>query len=421
MGLSTRAKVGLITAFLFTGAVNTLTKKFQLQTCSVGLIEVVAQTPGCPPGSKRFSKPWTQNLQMFLGESLLLSFFYLRRRRMPKLLSDDGAPVGNTAPPYIFLLPASCDVMGTGIGGVGMLYISASVWQMMRGSLLVFTSFLSVFFLKRELYGYNYFAVCTSTVGLALVGCSAMLDGDGAGSSNVGLGIALTVLSQFFAASQMVIEELYVKKRKCPAEQVVGSEGVWGICIMIVLLSVMYNVPGSDDGSYENVFDSWKMISDSATLSRLIALYTVSIASFNFLGVTIAGQLSSLHRTINDAMRTGIVWVVQLALFYAGDKTYGTGWLPHSWMQLAGFVFLICGSLINHRILLIPGLWYPFEEKARPIGMSFSPTHQSMSIAASGVSGFSPVASPGPGPLEAKLLAERGPGDAEFQISEEVP
>merc|ERR1740121_2416768 len=97
--------------------------------------------------------------------------------------------------------------------------------------------------------------------GLTLIGYSAVLDSAAGGaatnSSDTMVGICFTVLSQFFAASQMVIEELFVKKYHAPPEQVVGSEGVWGIGIMIVLLTAMYFAHGQDvGGSYENAIDS---------------------------------------------------------------------------------------------------------------------------------------------------------------------
>merc|ERR1719296_648176 len=108
---------------------------------------------------------------------------------------------------------------------------------MMRGSVIVFTSILSVTCLGPKLYCYNWVAVSTSVCGLVLVGYSAVLDSGGADSQNVFLGIFFTILGQAFTATQMVAEELFVKKYHAPAEQVVGSEGIWGIMIMIVLLT----------------------------------------------------------------------------------------------------------------------------------------------------------------------------------------
>eukprot|EP00929_Paragymnodinium_shiwhaense_P008582 TRINITY_DN11253_c0_g1_i1.p1 TRINITY_DN11253_c0_g1~~TRINITY_DN11253_c0_g1_i1.p1 ORF type:complete len:399 (+),score=107.25 TRINITY_DN11253_c0_g1_i1:84-1280(+) len=361
--LSPAAKTALIAGFLTTGSINTLTKKWQFQTCSSSDSPPVGkQGKGCPEGQKKFDKPWSQNILMFVGESFMMGGYLVRQRKDGRTVTN-----GETArrPPfYIFSAPAACDVLGTGIGGVGMLYISASVWQMMRGSLLIFTSLLSVMMLKKKLYLYNWTAVLVCAVGLALIGVSAILDqkDDGNGSNGVQyalLGMGLTVLSQFFAATQMVLEEFFVKGWKASAEQTVGSEGVWGICVMVVMLTIMYAIPGQDAGSYENFIDSLQMIENSGTILAFVLMYLVSISIFNFLGVTIAGKLSAVHRTINDALRTSIVWIVQLIVYYAGAENYGTPWMAHSWLQLLGFGFLVLGNLLNNAIVRVPGLYYP--------------------------------------------------------------
>jgi hypothetical protein len=381
------SKALLVAGFLITGSINTLTKKFQLLTCAPTEY-LGGDTKNCEFGSKRFEKPWTQNMQMFMGESICMAAFLFTMRRAVNArelpLQDtqsgpstgEGAPQRRPAPFYIFLLPAMCDVLGTGVGGVGMLYISASVWQMMRGSMIIFTSILSVVFLKRKLFAYNWLAVCISAAGLGLVGGSAILDGSSTSQGSIPLGIMFTVISQMFAATQFVVEEKFIKQYGAPPPQIVGSEGLWGILLMCGVLTAMYFIPGKDGGSYENVFDSLHMLSSSRLLLLWVLTYLLSISVFNFLGVTITGKLSAVHRTINDALRTAIVWSVQTILYYTGCETYGTPLTPHSWMQMLGFVFLLCGSLANHQILKFPFLTYPTsaEQPHSQIALA-SPSH----------------------------------------------
>merc|ERR1712224_393145 len=155
-----------------------------------------------------------------------------------------------------------------------------------------------------------------------LVGLSAVLDEADSqnrdplvpfdGVTEVVMGISLTVLSQFFAACQMVTEEMFVKSWGAPPEQVVGTEGAWGVLLMGALLVVFHLLPGDDAGSYENVLESAYMLVHSGAVAAFVVIYLVSISIFNFLGVTIAGKLSAVHRTMNDATRTSIVWAVQL-------------------------------------------------------------------------------------------------------------
>jgi len=362
-------KTLLVAGFLITGSINTMTKKWQYQSCGPTEYSFTQkQGEGCPPGQKLFAKPWTQNIQMFIGESLVFWVFIARKSGRAKeareiQLASGGEPAA-PAPFYIFLLPACCDILGTGVGGVGMLFISASVWQMMRGSLMIFTAIWSVIFLRQKLPIHNWIAVGVSAVGLTLIGCSAILDETPgkSSSSNVPLGILLTVVSQAFAAFQMVVEELFVKGRNAPPEQVVGSEGLWGILMMIIILCVMYFIPGDDAGSYENAVDSVHMLFGSSQLLIFVSFYLVSISFFNFFGVTIAGKLSAVHRTINDAMRTIIIWAAEIFVFYCVNESYGTEWKAHSYLQVVGFALLVLGNLIKSAIVKLPCVSYEEDE-----------------------------------------------------------
>lgn len=362
-------KLLLIVGFLVTGSINTLTKKWQFQSCGPTrhAFDHAVNKDCDHDGWKHFHKPWTQNLQMFIGEALVFSIFLARRRGLgsgthARELSQELHQEKKQVPFYIFLLPACCDILGTGVGGVGMLFISAPVWQMMRGSLMVFTAFLSVIFLGKRLPAYKWAAVCVCVVGLAIIGVSAILDAGESESSSVPLGILFTVVSQVFAACQMVTEELFVKSYEAPPEQVVGSEGIWGIIVMTVVLFVMYLIPGNDGGSYENAFESFEMLAGSRDLLIFVLFYLCSISFFNFFGVTISGQLSAVHRTLNDALRTIIIWVVEIIVFYTISEEFGTGWKAHTYLQLIGFAFLVLGNLLQNAIIKIPGFKYEEDQ-----------------------------------------------------------
>lgn len=248
-----------------------------------------------------------------------------------------------------------------------MMYVSAPIWQMMRGSIIVFTTLFSKFFLKRQLKMYNWISVGVSVCGLALVGLSAILDSEPEhkekikkhGSSGVAFGIFFVVLSQAFAAGQMVLEELFLKERNFPAPQIVGTEGIFGIMYMIFLLILMALIPGSDNGSYENSLDSLYKMAHSFELDCFIIIYSISIAFYNFLGVTITSHFSAVHRTLIDSLRTVVVWFVDLLTFYVISENFGDRWKPHTYLQLMGFVLLFLGSLLYNAVIKIPGLEYP--------------------------------------------------------------
>jgi drug/metabolite transporter (DMT)-like permease len=107
---------------------------------------------------------------------------------------------------------------------MGLNWTYASVFQMMRGAVVVFVAILTVLILKQKLYPVHWVGVMGTVMGLLLVGLSSVLGPhDSANASNPILGDVLVVAAQLITAFQMVLEQKYLDKYKVPALQVVRS------------------------------------------------------------------------------------------------------------------------------------------------------------------------------------------------------
>ena len=374
--MSSSKTVALLVGMIVFGSLNTLVRKAQMVTCSSSSFPADPSfSEVCTEANEEpFNKPWIGNLFMFVGEMML--FVVVMRERntsMSPASFANGSAGPRNLPWYYFGIPACLDVLGSGLSGVSMLFISASVWQMLRGSMIVYTAILSVVFLNRRLQTQHVTGLLIATLGLSFVGVSAYLDTENSASlllqqavhlgtdstTLVIFGIGLTVLSQFCSAIQVVVEEYLLKtdgtEYTCPSPaRVVAFEGVWGFTVMLIVLGLMQVIPGFDHGSYENSIDSIEKMSNSGTLLLLVIIYCVSIALFNQCGMTVSKNLSSLHRTLIDSLRALVVWGTQLVIFYAsGSTAYGLAWTSYSWIQLVGFFLLVLGTLMYNEVVII--------------------------------------------------------------------
>ena len=361
-----RATLALVVAMIFFGSLNTLVRKAQLVTCASSSFPVDPSLARecADPTQEPFNKPWIGNMFMFIGEVMLFAAVRVENKQRAR------SPISSLPqlPWYYFAIPASLDVLGSGLSGVSMLFISASVWQMLRGSMIIYTAILSVMFLGKKLESQHITGLLLASLGLTLVGVSAYLDTSTSSSvlqsadpssSLVVVGIGLTVLSQLCSAVQVVVEESLLKSTAGSFEspspaRVVAFEGLCGLVIMIVVLAVMQLASGPDHGSFENSVDSMEKIASSGFLFTLVVVYCVSIALFNHCGMAVSKYLSSLHRTLIDSLRAVVVWGAQLAMFYLFDSsTYGIAWTANSLIQLAGFAVLVLGTLVYNEIIII--------------------------------------------------------------------
>lgn len=357
-------QIVLMVGMLITGSINTLSKKAQ-NDCKV---------EGYP--DKRFNStttvhefnhPWFQTLIMFFGETICLGgYCIVRKRERDKIMKEYAQNNRDTVdvPPqprlvqFIIAVPTLCDLIGTSVAGIGLIYVDASVWQMLRGSIIIFAGILSKIFLKRKLRMVHWSGMLVTMVGLVLVGCSSVFKTkhSGEGSKTV-LGIILILVSQIVSASQMVIEEMFLKKRSLHPLQVVGMEGTFGALIMMAaVLPVMYFVPGSDvNNSYENSLDAIYQIGNQPRLLVFCLLYLSSIAFYNYFGLAVTKSLTAVHRTLIDACRTILVWVVDLLIFYAFDKDYGEPFdKDYGLLQVDGFLFLLMGTALYNELIEVP-------------------------------------------------------------------
>lgn len=85
--------------------------------------------------------------------------------------------------------------------------------------------------------------------------------------------------------------------------------------------------------SLENVIDALYQIKNSWQILVSILGTIVSIAFFNYAGISVTKEISATTRMVLDSVRTVVIWVVSLAI----------GWQPFQPLQLVIFTYnLIC-------------------------------------------------------------------------------
>ncbi|CAL8106964.1 unnamed protein product [Calicophoron daubneyi] len=378
--MASRTKTAiLVSGMLVSGTINTISKKLQLDCRAAGYFNHTANNTRTV---HEFSKPWFQSLLMFLGEFVCFFIFLGVRAHKKRRMIRDGTyvepapgekPAGMVYKPvfhWIFVLPAALDLIGSSVASIGLLFIDASIWQMLRGSLIVFAGLLSICILKRRLYGFHWTGIVLTVIGLAVVGTKSVFSGHLKHSSaEAALGVALVLLGSFISTLQMIVEEIFLKKHGFHPLQTVGMEGFYGTVLMIVIaLPVVHFIPGNDlNGSYENQLDALYQLGDNALILVISIVFIFSIALFNYTGLSITRYLTTVHRTLVDALRTAFIWIIDVILFYAAGSQYGEPF-NYAWdlIQIDGFALLVIGTLIYNEIMslkFIPAC-VPHEEES---------------------------------------------------------
>ncbi|KIK59709.1 hypothetical protein GYMLUDRAFT_169095 [Collybiopsis luxurians FD-317 M1] len=382
----------LLAGMIITGACNSLWSKYQDMQC----VENCAD-----PDIRRrilYEQPVWQTLQMFLGEMLcfipVIYSWLLSKRSQPVQLPNDTddpdirvqavnpaklAPAPQTLTGWRILLlwiPAACDLTGTTLMNVGLLYTPVSIYQMTRGSLVLFVGFLSVVFLRRRLWLYQWISLIIVMSGVALVGFSGSLIKDTvkeamvsllhlstgpSGSSDlpppepidvpeattVLVGVFFILFAQVFTATQFVVEGVS-SNFSVPPLVAVGLEGFFGALTILLFFPILSLPSVSSRSPFFDIPRGWHQMIDTPSVLWSGVVIACSIAFFNFFGLSVTRHVSATARSLVDTCRTLAIWIVSL----------GLGWeklmFPISGLQVVGFALLVYGTFLFNNLVSVP-------------------------------------------------------------------
>ena len=195
---------------------------------------------------------WFTTHGMFFGEFIILFFYIYHINRGKKeeikeqknrdnderdILDDDPQEEAKKKPPVptnlIFAITAGCDLLASVFSNYALIYLSSSLYEMMRGLLLVFICLWSKIFLHNNIYKHHILGIGCLIFGFILGGASALIYKE----EDINIvehpikGIILIILSQLFLSGVYIIQEKFIKHYDIHVCQIVGFEGLWGIII----------------------------------------------------------------------------------------------------------------------------------------------------------------------------------------------
>jgi drug/metabolite transporter (DMT)-like permease len=336
---------------LITGTANVLLYKLQDRVC-------IGDCDTSKP--QLFEQPVWQTLIVFFGGfgTILGPIFIHLQKRFGRyqLVNSEGSEVSIEATSdsqitkpltgvrkLLMWLPALCDICGTTLMNICLIITSASVFQMLRGAIVIFVALFSVIFLNRKLQLYQWVSLLSIVLGVSLVGLSGILKSSPPNFTNdtndgmAVLGVIMVLVSQIFVATQFVLEEKILSRYSVGPIEVAYLEGFFGIITVSFAILVGHVQYGQyHPGSYWDAVTAYHQIFDNFKVWGISLVFCVSIGLFNFFGLSVTRTVSATSRSTIDTSRTLFIWMVSLVL----------GWETFSFLQVIGFVFLVYGTFL---------------------------------------------------------------------------
>jgi drug/metabolite transporter (DMT)-like permease len=208
--------------------------------------------------------------------------------------AETSAPVAssNTTPVWMYfflIIPSIFDLAATAFCMMGLRYIDVSIYLLLRGSGIIFVALMKQHVLGDALYLYQWMGVFWNVIAVILVGSTAILNSHTEQShmqspSEALLGVSLILVGAFVQALQFVFEEkvMNMEDASVPPLLLIGMEGIWGtlLCLTVVY-PIVYYIPGDDNGSYENPFDTYEMFIQTPQIQFFFVIYFFAIFGYN--------------------------------------------------------------------------------------------------------------------------------------------
>lgn len=316
--------------------------------------------------SHLFRKPVFQTILVFVAQ-IPVYFYWLLTLYLPqkKLIF----PKRTFRDLCLSILPALTYIIGLVMSVVALYYISSSIDGMLACTQIVFTAVLTYFVLRQKIWLYQIVSVAlavSATIFISLASINGESNEDHPASKKV-LGILLVLGANLSWSFQNILTE--VALRVLHPLELTGLQGIVGTIFLFFICSpIVYYIPGDDprsDGktSYENILDTFKMLSNSTELTVLCVIQFFLQIAFNTSFTYVIDLTSSVNVCIILVVRTLFVWITLLIIDVFYTQPYTEKWSNWSFSQLFGYLLNVAASFLYNRVVEFKFFSYPDSKK----------------------------------------------------------
>lgn len=247
-------------------------------------------------------------------------------------------------------VPAFFNLLNSAMRWASLVFVAASVAEMLISGMELVLSVCATRLVRgRKITCVRWVGVSVVTLGIILVGVfdtNNVADGETNDGSTVNkqiIGILLILGQSVMSVIQDLTEEVFMQETAFPPALLVGMEGAYGIVIAIILYFPIAPLLG------ENPSDVASSLSKDNVIGLAIG-WTLLVTVTGIFNIAATAVTSSMTRNVWKNMRTLLVWIMGLILFYAtGSSELGEGWyIPGSFFILLSYGVMCVGIFIYY-------------------------------------------------------------------------
>lgn len=237
---------------------------------------------------------------------------------------------------------------------IGLYFLNASVFEILSDGLRLVATALATRWLRRRLVPrYRSVGIAVITAALILVASSTVIfSGSGSGWAVGGanwraaVGIAFLLGDIGVGSIKEIFSEIILQETGLSGMLLFGMTGTYSAAFALPIFIGLGPYFGID------LVSSFRHASGSAfAITMPLAILVASSVAETFLTMLI-GVTSAMTQNVWRNLRSLVIWVISLGVFYGGAGASGLGeaWAsPASYLVLTGYAMLIGGLFIYYK------------------------------------------------------------------------
>lgn len=289
-------------------------------------------------------------------------------RPIGESVSKHGLPSESRTKKYIScipwylkpLLPALFNFLAASMRWTSLLFVAASIAEMLISGMELVLSVLATRCVRgRRITWVRWAGVGIVSLGIMLVGIfdtqnasGATFQGsdDNANNTNTNsqdqvIGILLILGQCISSVFRDVSEEVMLHEADFPPALLIGMEGLFGLVVALILYFPLAHI----------VIEEQQMtaLQDLKSNTKIVGLsigWALLVTITSIFDTAATGVTSSMTRNVWKNIRTALIWIVNLIIFYAtGNPELGEEWfIPDSFYILIGFTVMLSGVYVYY-------------------------------------------------------------------------
>ncbi len=333
---------------------------------------------------KLYSHVWMQTHNTFLGEFLCLLVYFIMKlfntskkedqekekekgydtKESDNLVDNERSERSEKGEPsiFIFILTSLCEFISSTLFGYALLNMPTSIYQMLRGGVVVLTSIFSSIFLNKVQSRHHVLGIFTVVASLVTIGISGIVNIEHHNTRRANfVEEILVILALFFVAIQYTIQEKILMDYEINPLKIVGLEGMWGLMLYSLFMPLLLffrcdNYPWRTYICTSNERNEWRIednffalqqIMNNNLLLFLVIIAILMVSFYNTLGVNVTKANSAPHRAIADNLKSILIWVFFISVPTNIEEQFFL-------MQFIGFCLMVLGTSIYNEFIEIP-------------------------------------------------------------------